>query len=404
MPIGNIQEDNFQIETEIKNADENIRSSHSSLTSSSDEETELSSDFDISALFTEQSPLIEKNISHSRLKKLGHLIKHTLATCEEILEGGSIAYSSYLILAYDPTLEGKYGYGFIVVGSVIGGITEILHINSVISNHNHHYYRLVKEALAGACVAAVYTEDFLPENLQTVAMGSAVALVLTTSKTLVEVFKEKLVFKHKKGKLLEYGIGAIYNSLMAAGIADYLFAICEGFGAQITPTIRYPIIAGLSLFNVLADLPINKPNTENDGHPLCYHPARAYRSFLYGSEIALFLNILIFDIITNILESDDIKDSVFYSVLALSLLQGIIVMTNKLINDSKDEHMIIDENSHQDEEQPLLQHEEEKESTCDLMREGMKQRWLSFWKQPASEQEEAQPEIIEEIYAETPEI
>lgn len=318
----------------------------------------------------------EQPLPRSKLAKFGSFIKHSLSVMESIAEGGSIGYTDYIILTYAPQLEGHWGYGFVIFGSLMGGVTEILHISELMSNKQHAQYNKVKEAIAGGSVAAVFAQQFMPETIHAVGAGGAIAVVLSSSKALLEIFNNRPFFETKAGKIIEYTAGGIYNALMAAGITDYLFSICEGFGAEIHPAVKYGVTGGLCLANLLADLPINK--THHDGERgLCYNPAKLFRSGLYGSEISLFLMILLFDMYTNINSSTEISNPVFYSVLSASLFEGLLVSINKFVNEGAAER---EEAARELQVNAFLN--EHDDSCMNVIKRG----WASFWAKPEIEE------------------
>lgn len=289
----------------------------------------------------EELPLIRTKIAKtSRFKKVISssllISKHAFAVFEETTEGFSVAYSIYLIPAADPNFDTRWAYLFVAFGGISGGINEICHLTKTLSAKKHEQYRIILETLAGASVAGVFAEDFIgTTTLSTVLTGGAIAFTLATSESLLEIFRDKPFFKTKVGKVTQYGLGSAYNLLMAAGICDYLFSICEGFYTVVPLPIKYGVTATFSLLNVTANLPAVK---NLDKKNIFYHPTQLFRASQYGCEISLFLFIFFLDIYTDIQKSQEISNKVFYSFLTASLFQGFLVIVNKLFTDNKHEH------------------------------------------------------------------
>lgn len=334
----------------------------------------------------------EKDQTLNKIKKIAtelasKLINHGTGLIAETGEGCSILYSTAAVIAYDENFRGQYGYGMVLLGGLSALVTEILHKKGIVGQQNYHYYRIIKEALAGAMVAAIFTEEFLPEEWQSVAIGASIAMTLASSKVIFEVLRQRRVHHNNVVKFFDYTLGSVSSALTGAGIADYLFFICEGFDSQVPRIISLPITGALALGNVLAELPVNKVSKQDNQHHRCYHPARGYRAGIYSADISLFLVIFLFDLIQAFQNSDDIQNYEFALVISLVFLfQFLRTFINKLTKDQQEEHDLIEAHA---EEQPLLHSDqkahEKNGSKCTYLLEKFSHCYHHFWKKSERE-------------------
>lgn len=306
-------------------------------------------------------------------------------------EGLSISYGFTDMLFHDEKFQGPWGYAILAAGGLASLITEVLYHKGVIGVHKFHKFRIVEEAIAGAVVAAIFTQNFFPEDWQTVAIGMAITVALASIKSTLEILRTRKTHQSKFHIVSDYVLGSIFSGLMGAGIADYLFYICEGFGSPVDNRITLPITGALALGNVFAELPINKVSGEDTKHHLCYHPARTYRAGIFSGDISLFLVIFLFDIIDTATHSTDVKNSVFAIVITLAALQFLRTFVNKLVNDKKEEHELHEApHAHVDEEKPLLEEHKKAIENKPLLESHEEKPLLVFHKE-AEQKEKKKP-------------
>lgn len=306
----------------------------------------------------------EEGIRKRNLKKVGKVLVGGAEVVEEGIEGLSISYSQYLIVVDPaPKLQKNYNYAFMAAGTLLGVSVELLHLLKVISDKKHHQYRLAKEAVAGAAVAAIYAERIAerlivkfsseeePSPLTLILIGTSVFALLATSKSLIEIFKRSAFFKSKPGKIIEYLAGGTYNLLMGAGICDYTFEICEGFGKPVSLPIQISVTAAVAVTNLLADLPIAKYRETHQKNYL-YKLAQFVRAGIFGIEEALILVIFYFDLTLNIQDSEKMTNTQFAFGIVVPVILSGVIMLSKLINDKKEEHF--EEEHNTEERQPSI--------------------------------------------------
>jgi hypothetical protein len=277
---------------------------------------------------------------------LAKLSGHTLHVLFKALEGASIGFTNYSILAHYPGFQSPYGYIYVSAAASLNMCTKMLHINGHVSDKYYELHRIIKEIVENASIAAVFIEDFLPkEEKSSVAVGASAFILLATAKSLVEVFKEKPFFKKLIGKATEFSIETVYGLLVGAGISDYIFRVYEGFGNETSLEVKYGTTAALSVASCLAQLPITKSPSQNK---IGYALGHIGRSAFYGSGLTPFTIILIFDLafsfqeMLKVEDPTDFSDAFFNAVLAFSILLGTAAALNKAFSERKFITLLLD--------------------------------------------------------------
>lgn len=254
-------------------------------------------------------------------------------------EGASVFYSTYTILSYYvPYRSPLYYIAIIGAGPGIVGNIEIVKRCSRLSDATYHKVLITKEAIAGATVAAKYIEGFFESNPTTVAACGSTFIALTALKILVDANQHRQFFKTPNGQIANFSVQSFFSLMIGAGISDYLLAICEGFGAQVDPHVKNAIYALLSFTSLIAvqAKSVDQRSTISKG-------GRLWRSFMYGSDITLYMFIMILNFVYDVHELENLKNPGlisnlgFYLPLGISLGTGALAMTVKYINNHHEE-------------------------------------------------------------------
>ncbi|MBA2654779.1 MAG: hypothetical protein H0U71_06905 [Gammaproteobacteria bacterium] len=264
--------------------------------------------------------------------------------------GASLGYSIYLTIVADPGNESKLGYILVVSAGVAGTTLEILNRKQIINDNHYHNFLSVVEALAGSTVATLSMQSSQKPNQTTVALGLGSTLLLTTSKSLLNVFRDHAFFHKRPAKyLIQYPAETIYDVLAGVGLASSTSGLLTGLGLKIPAEVYLALQIGFSITSVLANLPVTQANDDNK--VVCFTPASFVRAVMFALAVGVFLPTLLFDWVTDIEDSTDIKDSVFYSIICYALAQALLVGAKKFHDDHSHSMSTTRENL---EKQPLL--------------------------------------------------
>lgn len=282
-------------------------------------------------------PIAHQEQTTHWIKKLLRGLHGTIEFVAEPLEGAVLGYTTYLLYAYNPKNETKYGYGVLGLEACIFASVEALEITHRLSKDKYEIFRLLKLAMAGALDSANFLQSFMPTNNRGVMGGGAVFVSFTSMKFLVEHYRHKPFLRSKTGLVIKYSSDIVYYTAMGAGISALLQQLYSGLASNPPPAVSWPITGAFAITTLAANL-VKKHDANRAEISVAYRTAHVISALLYAVSIGAFSMTLALDIISDIVKSGDIKDRWFYESLAAALALSTVVAYKKIALDIKEEH------------------------------------------------------------------